>query len=188
MEALSTLSLPSTIHPPASTFLIPSLSLNISRKRTQTLHPFFPDNTVGIQKTFEPVFIKNIFSVFSFVIPAVYLKLNPASKEYFRRTREILFGKKLEDIAPTGDDRTEAWGSLKKGMDTIHSYLISTDDKGPYMLGDKISWSDLVLFSFLYWLKLIWGEDSPEWKDIASWNGGRWEAHLNALKEYQTVV
>ena len=63
-----------------------------------------------------------------------------------------------------------------------------TDKKGPYMMGDTISWSDLVLFSFLSLFKTIWGEDSPEWKDIASWNNGRWEAHFDALKEYNTVT
>jgi len=181
--------LPAIHDPSTGIYMADSLAIAEYLEKTYPDTPsVFPDNTVALQKAFEPTFRQNISSVFSFIIPAVYPKLNPASKEYFRRTREISFGKKLEDLVPTGNDRTEAWGSFKKGMDTIHSYLISTDNKGPYMMGDKISWSDLVLFSFLYWWKVIWGEDSQEWKDIASWNGGRWEAHINALKEYHTVV
>jgi len=181
--------LPAIHDPSTGVYIADSFAIAEYLEKTYPDTPsVFPDNTVGIQKTFEPAFLQNISSLWPFIIPAVYDKVNPVSKEYFRRTREILFGKKLEEILPTGNDRTEGWASFKKGMDTIHSYLILTDNKGPYMLGDKISWSDLVLFSFLYWMKLIWGEDSQEWKDIASWNGGRWEAHVNALKEYQTVV
>ena len=148
----------------------------------------FPNESIALQKAFEPGFTRGISAAWCFIKPAVCLKLNPASEEYFRRTREISFGKKLEDVVPTGEARTEAWGKFKKGLDTTYSYLISTDTKGPYMMGDTISWSDFVLFSFLYWFKLVWGEDSEEWKDIASWNDGRWEAHISALKEYHTVV
>ena len=145
----------------------------------------FPNDTIALQKAFETSLDQKIEAVTSFIIPATCFKLNPRSEEYFRRTREITFGKKLEDVIPTGDARTEGWGKFEKGLDTIHSYLISTDKKGPYILGDTISWTDLLLFSYLYWFKAIFGEDSKEWKDIASWNGGRWEAHLNAIKKYQ---
>jgi glutathione S-transferase len=181
--------LPAIHDPSTGVYIADSFAIAEYLEKTYPHTPsVFPDNTIALQKVFEPILMQNISPVFRFIIPVVYLKLNPASQGYFRRTREISFGKKLEDIAPTGDDRTEAWGNLKKGLDTIHSYLISTDNKGPYMLGDKISWSDLVLFSFIYWWRLIWGEDSQEWKDVASWNDGRWEAHINALKEYHTVV
>lgn len=126
--------------------------------------------------------------MWSFIIPVVIFKINPASVEYFRRTREMFFGKKLEDVVPTGEAQTEEWGKFEKGLASVHAYLAMTDKKGPYVLGDTISWGDFVIFSFVYWFKLTWGEDSKEWKDIASWNGGRWAAHIDALKEYLTVV
>ncbi|KAF8810233.1 hypothetical protein BYT27DRAFT_7222021 [Phlegmacium glaucopus] len=148
----------------------------------------FPNDTIGLQKSFGMSFGQNVSAVWPFILPSVCPKLNPRSEEYFRRTREISFGKKLEDVVPTGNTRTEEWGKFQQGLTKLHSYLVSTDDKGPYMLGETISWSDLLLFSYLYWLKITWGEDSKEWKDIASWNGGRWEAHMNALKKYNSVV
>ena len=126
--------------------------------------------------------------MWSFIVLVTNLKLNPASEKYYRRTREILFGQKLEDVVPTGNARIEEWGKFEKGLASVHSYLALTDKKGPYILGDMISWGDLVLFSFIYSFKLTLGENSDEWKDIASWNGGRWAAHIDALKEYNTVV
>ena len=145
----------------------------------------FPNGTIGLQKAFEASFVKSIEAVWSFIIPAIHTKLNPTSAEYFRHYREISFGKKLEDIVPTGTARTEEWGKFEKGLASIHALM---DKKGPYVLGDTISWADFLMFSFVYFFKLIWGEDSKEWKEVASWNGGKWEALIDALKEYHTVV
>jgi len=147
----------------------------------------FPNETIGFQKAFAAAFETSLDAVWSLIIPATYFKINPASVECFRRTAEIIFGQTLEDLLPTGNARTEGWAKFEKALASVYSYLAMTDEKGPYLLGDTISWSDLVLFSFVYWFKLIWGENSKEWKDIASWNGGRWEAHIDALKKYQTV-
>jgi len=145
----------------------------------------FPKGSAALQKAFEPNLVQNICSAWPFIIPAVALKLNPRSEEYLR-LRRISYGDSEE--VPTGDVGIEEWGKFKKGMDVAYSYLVMTDEKGPYMMGDTISWSDLVLFGFLSFFKIIWGEDSAEWKDIASWNNGRWEAHIDALKEYNTVT
>jgi len=145
----------------------------------------FPKESAALQKAFEPTLVQNICGAWPFIIPAVALKLNPRSEE-FLRFREISYGERV--VVPTGDARIEEWGKFKKGLDVAHSYLVMTDKKGPYMMGDTISWSDIVLFGFLSFFKIIWGEDSAEWKDIASWNDGRWEAHVDALKEYNTVT
>ena len=112
-------------------------------------------------------------------------KLNPRSEEYLR-LREISYGGERV-VVPTGEARIEEWGKFKKGMDIAYSSLVMTDKKGRYMMGDTISWSDFVLFGFLSFFKIIWGEESEEWKDIASWNGGRWEEHVDALNKYNTV-
>ena len=181
--------LPAIHDPSTGIYIADSLPIAEYLENTYPDTPsIFPNGSVALQKAFETTFSQKLDAIWAFMIPATCLKLNPRSQEYFRRTREISFGKKLEDVVPTGEARTEEWGKFEKGLDTIHSYLVSTDEKGPYMMGDTISWSDFVIFSYLYWFKVIFGENSKEWKDIASWNGGRWEAHMNALKKYDTVV
>ena len=182
-------SLPAIHDPSTGIYIADSFAIAEYLEKTYPNTPsVFPNGTIGLQKAFEATFTMHLEAVWPLILPASNFKLNPASEEYFRRTREILFGKKLEDVIPTGNAWTEQWGKFEKGITTIDSYWASTDEKGPYILGDTISWSDLVLFSFLYWFKLIWGENSKEWKDIASWNGGRWEVHINALKKYHTVA
>ena len=181
--------LPAIYDPSTGTYIADSLAIAEYLERTYPNTPsVFPSETAALQKAFEPNLIPTLGAVWAFTIPASYLRLNPVSAEYFRRAREISFGKKLEDLVPTGDARTQEWGKFKKGMDRLHSYLILTDKNGPYMMGDRIFWSDLVLFNFLSYFKAVWGEDSQERKDVSSWNDGRWEAHMNALKDCHTVV
>ena len=181
--------LPAIHDPSTGTYIADSLAIAEYLERTYPDTPsVFPSGTATLQKAFESNLISTLGAAWAFSIPASYSRLNPVSAEYFRRTSEISYGMKLEDSVPTGDARIEEWGKFEKGMDRLHSYLISTDKNGPYMMGNTISWSDLVLFSFLSYFKAAWGGDSQEWKDIASWNDGRWEAYMNALKECQTVV
>ena len=146
----------------------------------------FPYGSVAFQKLFEPILVGNICAAWPFVIPAVAAKLNPRSEEYLR-LREISYGGERV-VVPSGDARTEEWGKFKKGMDIAYASLVMTDKKGPYMMGDTISWSDFVLFGFLSFFRVIWGEESEEWKDIGSWNGGRWEKLVEVLEKYNTVT
>ena len=181
--------LPAIHDPSTGVYIADSIAIAEYLEKTYPNTPsVFPNETIGLQKAFEATFEKSLDTLWSFIIPVTPSKLNPVSEEYYRRSREILFGQKLEDVVPTGNARTEQWGKFEKALANIHSYLVLTDKKGPYVLGDTISWGDFVLFGFLYWFKLTWGENSKEWKEIASWNGGRWEAHIDALKKYNTVV
>jgi glutathione S-transferase len=175
--------LPAIYDPATGTAIADSFAIAEYLENTYPETPsVFPKDTAALQKAFEPTIVQNICAAWPFIIPAVALKLNPRSEEYLR-LRALSFGESV--TVPTGDTRTEEWGKFKKGLDIAHSYF---DKKGPYMMGDTISWSDIVLFGFLSFFKVIWGEDSEEWKDIASWNDGRWEAHVDALKKYNTVV
>ena len=80
-----------------------------------------------------------------------------------------------------GAERTELWAKFRDAMSKIDEYLAKTDTKGPFVMGDTISWADFVISGFLMFFKSIWDKDSEEWKDIASWNEGRWENLLPAL-------
>lgn len=172
--------LPAIYDPSTGTAIADSFAIAEYLENTYPETPsVFPKETAALQKAFEPTLVQNICAAWPFIIPAVALKLNPRSEESLRLWATSS-GENME--VPTGDVRTEEWGKFKKGLNVVHSHLVMTDKKGPYVMGDIISWSDIVLFSFLSFFKIIWGEDSAEWKDIASWNDGRWEAHVDTLK------
>lgn len=117
----------------------------------------------------------------------MYSKLGTESKEYYRRTRELALGKTFEEIIPVDVERIVEWAKFREGLSKVDECLAKTDDKGPFVMGNTISWADFFLSGYLIYFKYAWGEDSEEWKDVASWNEGRWENLLRALGKYQTI-
>ncbi|KAF8965878.1 hypothetical protein BDZ97DRAFT_738541 [Flammula alnicola] len=148
----------------------------------------FPYNTLGLQMEFETAFWTQLRAMWQFIVPAAFPRLNEASKEFYRRTRENSFGKKLEDIAPTGDDAVKEWAKVEEGFGKAAVWYSKNGGKGPFLMGETLSWADLVVGAYLAWFRIIWGEESREWRDIVSWHGGRWKSVYEALKAYETAA
>jgi hypothetical protein len=51
-------------------------------------------------------------------------------------------------------------------------------------MGDTISFADFVAGSYLKWMQVSLGKDSEEWKQISSWNEGRWGERVERLEKY----
>ena len=148
----------------------------------------FPHHTIALQTMFEVAFGGSLDALWSFIILATSAKLRPRGAEYYRRTREKAFGKPIEDIAPTGDAAIAQWAKFKDGLGKVDEWYAKSGGDGPFLLGETPSWGDIIVVSYLVWLRTTWGEDSSQWKDISSWNGGRWARIVEALKRYETIV
>ncbi|KAF9054898.1 hypothetical protein BJ165DRAFT_1441184 [Panaeolus papilionaceus] len=147
----------------------------------------FPGNTQGLQTAFEGAYKGQLDALWEFILPAVSPALNPPSEEYFTRTRSVSFGKPLAEVVPKGADRKAKWAKYKAGLDAVDGWYKVTDNVGPWLMGDKLSSSDLLVGGFTIWLKVLWGEDSEEWRDVSSWNGGRWARVVSLLGQYSEV-
>ena len=148
----------------------------------------FPHNTLGLQTAFEQAYIQNSDAIRPFFIPSVWERLNPPSQEYFRRTREARIGKKLEDWVPQGEDRERQWALVKNHFDQVEAWYSKNGGTGPFLMGETVTWADLVVAGSTLWLKIIWGENHPYWKEIEVWHGGRWKKLIDALEIYSVVV
>jgi len=116
------------------------------------------------------------------------VKLNPPSEKIFRRAREAEFKLKMEEFAPPGPKRDAIWAAAKAGFDTFAAkYASNGDGTLPYFYGDKISYADLVVASFLWWIKVVLRSENPEWKKMEGWNDGRWVKLIELTKKYQSV-
>jgi hypothetical protein len=114
--------------------------------------------------------------------------LAPRGEEYFRRTREKSFGKAMEDIVPKGKVAVAEWAKFKDGMRKVDVWHAKNSGKGLFLPGETPSWVDIVIASYLVWMRIVWGEDNQKWKDISSWNNGRWAGLVEALRDYETAV
>ncbi|KAH9475228.1 Glutathione S-transferase-like protein ustS [Psilocybe cubensis] len=202
-------SLPAIYDPKTNTYLADSLRIVEYLEHAYPPSPsspsLFPNNTHALQVAFTTAY--NVTTrddgVADFIVPAVYTKLNVASQPYFRRTREERFGKRLEDVFPKpGSEEDKAgWSKFKEVTGILDGWYAKTDIFGedsegktvaerrtPFLMGDTLSWGDLVIAGYTIWLRIIWGEDSDKWQDMMTWHGGRWKTLMANLKKYETVL
>ncbi|KAJ3526218.1 hypothetical protein NMY22_g10251 [Coprinellus aureogranulatus] len=127
-------------------------------------------------------------TVYPFVIPATFPIVKERSKEYFRTTREAHFNRgggnrKLEDVIPQGEERVEAWAKVQAAFGTIASWYAA--EGGEWIMGESVSYADLVVAAYLIWIKRILKEDSEDWREVERWDGGRWKKLLESCKAYE---
>lgn len=105
----------------------------------------------------------------------VHDQLNPASQPYFRETREGALGRRLEDLMPADKEKQkEMWVAVKTGLGKFDSYMHWNGTATKYWRGDVRSYVDFVMAAWLIWVQRVWGKESPEWMELATWDGGRW--------------
>ncbi|KAM0254308.1 hypothetical protein ACHAQJ_006949 [Trichoderma viride] len=72
--------------------------------------------------------------------------LNPASIEYFERTRKAQFGMSLADLHKSDKAGENAWAAAEPGLQALKT-LLTENSSGPYIDGDRVSYGDLLLAS-----------------------------------------
>lgn len=175
-----------------STNAVISDSINIARYLDSTYPStttLFPSSTNVLQEAFQSAFaMAALTNLNPILIPITCLKLNPASQPYARSTREIRFGKKLEDISPPGQKLEEYWKKTQEGFGVVHGWISKNGKGKQFVMGDTISYADVTIASFLRWARVILGEDSEEWKNIETWHDGRWSSLMAHFQKYEQVI
>jgi glutathione S-transferase len=49
-----------------------------------------------------------------------------------------------------------------------------TNENGPFVMGDQISFADFTVAGMIFWLRRAEGGDMPQWKGMSEWQGRRW--------------
>ena len=155
-------------------------------------HRLIPAELDVLIAAFEDAFWKAFRSDFApIIIPAAFKVLRPRSRPYFRQTREAAMSGRLEGLAPIGSQRrAKCWAKLEKDASKVAAwYEVDGFKDRVFVLGDDagLTYADVVVASFFKWFRQCLGADSEEWKDMVSWNGGRWEKLLAAFEIYEIV-
>ena len=136
----------------------------------------FPPGTKPLVAAFEAGVVNAMSGLFPVQLTATCGILNPSSEAYFRRTREPMFGRKVEEFSSEGPQRDADVAKGKAAFDAVDGWLAKSE--GKFVLGDSISYADAVLGGWFVWIKvtnLIWG-------DVATWHNGRWATHLENVE------
>ena len=145
-----------------------------------------PEGTEAFHETFEVALTATLAPhVFYLLFPAVYGRLNAASKPHFKAARESLLGGKLEEWSPLGSEtREQQWAKLEVGLGRVERWLTADGKERRFFMGDKPSFADFVFAARLVGLKRTTGEESAEWKKVEQWHGGRWVRLLESMEVY----
>lgn len=145
-----------------------------------------PAETDTLHASFDAAFMSTLLLKWLYLfIPALNSQLSHKSQEYFRSTREAVFGK-LEDMAPVGPVRDRRMKDLQDALSTIAKWHEMDGVPKKFVIGDKMCYADLTIAAFLLSLKKVLGENSEEWQAINNqWDRGRWGRLLSVVAKYE---
>ncbi|PPQ71150.1 hypothetical protein CVT25_004768 [Psilocybe cyanescens] len=170
-------SLPSIYDPSTGAYISDSILIAEYLEKTYPDTPkLFPNGTAGVQSAFNEGFLATLSPLLGLILPDMLPHLNPVSISYITPRVEMAKSK----------DREQDWIKLQEAMDQVDAWFARNGGRGEFLLGDIPSWADIVVVSWLFFMRRVWGEDSDEWKKIVSWNGGRWKNLSDAFKRYES--
>ncbi len=85
-----------------------------------------------------------------------------------------------------GETRREV-GEGRSGFRGHSGVVLEEERRGPFIMGEEVSWADFVMGAHLLWFNKAWGDDNPLWNAVIEGNGGVWKKLFDALKEYETI-
>ncbi|KAI0262605.1 hypothetical protein BC834DRAFT_383009 [Gloeopeniophorella convolvens] len=112
-------------------------------------------------------------------------RLNPRSGEYFRTTREKMFGKRLEELSGTPEVRARVVQELLDALKDLGTWLDASGRE--FLGGDNVSYADVVVAANFRWMRTLLGDDGEEWKAVRAFQDGRWERYLKFFEKWEVV-
>ncbi|KAK7450584.1 hypothetical protein VKT23_012893 [Stygiomarasmius scandens] len=175
--------LPAIYDPSTKTGLTESLAIAEYLDKKYPDKPLLiPRGTTALHKAWITSLVPVLGTLRQFTLPRTAEILNPSSEEYFRRTRREMLQMSLEEFLPKGEKKIEEWSKVEAGLGRLDAWYKKEDT---LVMGDEACFADFALGGFLVWVRIIFGKDSQEWKDLSSWQDGRWGRMIQALEKYE---
>jgi len=121
------------------------------------------------------------------MLPAIARMLNEHSQGWFIRARSADIGAPLMDVEPKTPEAfeaawkrcEEAWGKVARWYKPGAMFLSGSDRPGL---------ADFMIVTMFNSMRLIWGEDSTEWKNALQWQDGKWKALSEYFSKYEQML
>lgn len=151
-----------------------------------------PKETISLHAAFAQAFTNAfIADALSVGVYRTYAQQNPRTAERYRRRNEAYSGVKLEDYPKTGSEEwRKHWKSVENALHMFREWIEADGVPGKVLFagaGGRILYADIIIASWLAWLKRVCGEDSLEWRDVMSWDEGFWATFLQEFTKYEAV-
>lgn len=188
--------LPALYDPSTNTVISNSFDIVAYLDKTYPHTPaLLPRGTTTFQAGFvAAVELVLTMHVYALTVYPSYDLFPDESKAFWRTTREVLFGMKLEDVAPEGSEkRRQRWKDTEAALGKVAEWYDATgtgSEGTPSVFlsgGPTPSFADLVVVGRLVWARTVFGKESQEWRRIHELDGGRWGRLVDSLKSFETT-
>ncbi|KAK0489727.1 hypothetical protein EDD18DRAFT_1359326 [Armillaria luteobubalina] len=139
-----------------------------------------PTGTKALQLAFASAVSDAFAPLRPFFAHSITKKTNGPTAAYFMRVR---MGGVTKVDAPEGEERDKLWNQAKQNLGKMNKWIEGS--KGNFVMGNEPSFADTAICAFLQFMRTMLGAESEEWKDIASWDDGRWGKYLESFKPYE---
>ncbi|KAF7585943.1 hypothetical protein BBP40_009838 [Aspergillus hancockii] len=154
--------LPAILHKPSvksnpNGVLMDSLAIATHLDQTYPSPPLFPSRDASYALALAVAKLLSIVTktAYTILIPKTADLLDPRGREYFIKTRSAMFGKPLSEVYPKGESEVrEIIDEAKKEFEPVAQMLRGRLGKqGPFFEGEKPSYADVLVVSFLAWIE-----------------------------------
>ncbi|KAF5348612.1 hypothetical protein D9756_009571 [Leucocoprinus leucothites] len=144
----------------------------------------FPHNSAALHQAFFAYFNSTVAPIWSTILPRVAEIMDDRPKAWYIELRSKTLGKPLAETDPVGEEREDLFRKMKDAFSLFDGFYQKSG--GQFIMGSSPGFADLMIAGVVQGLK-VWGEDSQEWQEFSSWNGGRWVQLLGALENYERL-
>ncbi|ESK93164.1 hypothetical protein Moror_1100 [Moniliophthora roreri MCA 2997] len=136
-----------------------------------------PQGTEALQWAFADMILGKIIAIMALLRP---LMEGPNDPEFVKGIE------KAYGPAPklSAEEKAGAWVAVKGGLNEIAKWY---KEENAFLAGERPIYADFSLIPIFYVAKPLFGEFSEEWKNLASWNGGRWARMMEAAEGYEST-
>ncbi|KAE8449363.1 hypothetical protein EG329_008264 [Mollisiaceae sp. DMI_Dod_QoI] len=144
---------PAIQHVPTNTYIMDSFPI------AQFLESTYPDPPVPLAselgaeiETQARAVVGKIFR--TSVMPREINILSPRAQEYFRRTREAMLGRRLEDLLDL-DKEEQSWNAASDSIRAVGELMRTHKADGPFVLGAQPSYTDFFIAGSLQSARMV---------------------------------
>ncbi|KXN82942.1 hypothetical protein AN958_02025 [Leucoagaricus sp. SymC.cos] len=149
-------------------------------------HAFFPPRTDIFQTEVQDIILTRILAQAPFLwVLDLYRVKTPRDRQNIKTRMEGKFGKPMDEILVCGEEWQRHWTEVRRAfseIDRLAHQSANWRSNGPFLLGQRVLYADVVLCALLLCLKTSISD--KEWSQIASWNRGRWTRFLDAFQPW----
>jgi glutathione S-transferase len=154
------------------------------------IHPHAPKLfPPGMEETiteFDNKFVRAVGAALApLLLSRSWAQLYEGSKDYFRTTRERMFGGPLEQFSAPGAATTARWAAVREALEPFARDADACGASDTFLMGERETYADIVAASWLGWTCRVWGADTQESAELEAWHGGRWGRLTRAFKEWE---